>query len=222
MKSCDGGRKWLLHTTSPLVPGEVQVYAASRTAVQQLRLLACTAAEDHDLHKGPSALGRKGPTVSSQQAPLFGGEHVGALAGDGAASLFMDEEVLKGPHPPIGWRSVCPDQQNQLCPNWPNQLCKTAAIAEAAGPAPGGPCQWPMVRDSQCYKPPPPRQPHKPPWPGKWCHNQWSLKARPNPSAGVLWILHNPYRVTTHHQLSLGSQLKRLATPAHMRSWDWC
>ena len=58
----------------------------------------------------------------------------------------------------IKWRSVWPDWQNQLYPKQPNQLFpnqpnllhKTAAIAEAIGPAPGvpvgGPWQgWSML-----------------------------------------------------------------------------
>ena len=63
-KSHDGGRQQPSCTTGHLVPGEIQVYAASRSTVWQLRLPACVAAEDHCLCEGSSALGGKGPTAS--------------------------------------------------------------------------------------------------------------------------------------------------------------
>ena len=123
--------------------------------------------------------------------------------------------------PPTGWRSVHPDGQNQLHLDLPNQFHKTAAIAEATRSSPGGPCQQPMVRDGQCYEPPPPpRWPHKPLWPRRWCHNQQSLKASPWLLCWGLWRLHNPCRGTIFHQSLLVSQLKRPTLPAHMRLWD--
>ena len=63
-KSHDGGRQQAPCPTDTLVPGEIQIYAASRSTVWQLRLTACAVAEDPCLCEGSSALGGKGPTDS--------------------------------------------------------------------------------------------------------------------------------------------------------------
>ena len=125
--------------------------------------------------------------------------------------------------PLIGWRSVCPNWQNQLCPDWPNQLCETSAHRRSCWVCTRGPCQQARVRDAQCYKPlPPPRWPHKPLQPRRWCHDWWSLKASPWPLCQDLQRLHDPCGGTTCHWSSLGSQLKRPIHPAHMGLWDQC
>ena len=91
---------------------------------------------------------------------------------------FMDEEVLKGTPPSIWLEITLP---------WPVEPalwdCNHSRSCQAC---PKGPCQWPMVRHSQCYIPPPlARWLHRPLWPGRWCHNWQSLKVIPNPSTRV-------------------------------------
>ena len=88
MKSCDGGRQWPLLTTSPLIPAEIQVHAASGPAVWQSRLLACATIEDPHLCESLSILGGKGPTTNPQWALLSGKECDRAPVGDGAAGNF--------------------------------------------------------------------------------------------------------------------------------------
>ena len=84
MKSCNGGKQWPLHTTSPLVPGEIQIHTACRPMIWQQRLPPGAATADPHLHEGPSILGRESPTADPWWALPIGGECVGIQVGNGA------------------------------------------------------------------------------------------------------------------------------------------
>ena len=141
------GGQWPLCTTNPLIPWEIQVYGTSRPTVWQLRLPACAVTEDHHLNKDPSVLGGEGPTTGPWWALLFGGQCVEGLAGNGAAGLLY------------GWRSSqgCSALQlggYQFTQTGRPQLCKSAAIAEATRPIPGGPFSstwWEMTSTTNNY-----------------------------------------------------------------------
>ena len=71
-KSWNGGRLLPLHTTSPSSLEKYKFMPPLEPQFSSWDYWLVQLTEDPNLCKGPSALGRKGPTASSQQAPSFG------------------------------------------------------------------------------------------------------------------------------------------------------
>ena len=136
MKSHDGGRQWPLCTTSPLIPGEILVHAASRPTIWQSRLLDHVAKKTLAYAKALQYWTEKAQ-LSVPSKPYCEVESIVELcwAMDLMVS-FTNEEVLK---------DALPSYWVEITFPWP---------ADLALPQPAQPAQWECSHSRSCWAEP--------------------------------------------------------------------
>ena len=159
------------------------------------------------LCKGPSVLGREGLATGPWWASLFGGECIGALAGDGAAGLLYRWRGSQGcPTLQLSGDQFAPTGRTSPAPMGRiiSLRCETAAIAEAAGPTQGVPVGgqwWEMTSTTNHYHHLDGLKNHSDPGGDATTGEVW--KPAPDPLAGVCGDCMIPvggWPTVSHHQ----------------------